>query len=696
MKKRRLGICCMVCVFLLSMGVSADSAATDTFTHWTAPNGQIKSVATRAVYKATQTVSIRSLGLAEDVGLIQDIDCDEKGNTYLLMSKSRVICFDSNGELVKEHRLTNDAGDAVEFDDAQGIHILSATEFYIADTKGARVLHCTNDVVKQEFLLPQTDLIPEDFSFQPTKVSTDSKGYVYVVSKGSYYGALLYNPAGEFVGFYGTNMVKGTILTTLSYFWDSLTQNDEKRAKTKKALPYNFSDIHIDGSDFVYTCTGMNSDGNEGQIRMLSPGGTNILAGSDNLNFGEPDVVTRLNKRMKQDFSCILTDARGFIYALDTTYGLIYIYDTNSTMIAAFGGGKGLGNQMGTFASANAMALSGTRLMVADSVTNMVTVFSLTDYGDLLLQAQQITLQADYQKAKPLWQEVQAYDGLNRLALHGLAKAAYAQQDYEAAMSYAKAGYDTKTYSLALEKRQSAFIAENFIWLFLGALVLVGVLTALILMSIKRQVVWIRHEKVRTMVSALYHPFRSFQDVKYKKMGSLPIAIVLAVLWYLTSVLAVTKSDFRYTSFDAGTYSSLFQLVQTIGLMLLWVVANWGVSTLQQGNGRLKEVFIVTAYSTLPLILYNLISTPLTHMMASSGGSLIIGLHTVSLILTGIMLCIGHMTIHDFNFPRFMFTAFIAVLFMILIVFVLFMVGILLSQFYSFLSEIVVEALQRQ
>lgn len=133
--------------------------------------------------------------------------------------------------------------------------------------------------------------------------------------------------------------------------------------------------------------------------------------------------------------------------------------------------------------------------------------------------------------------------------------------------------------------------------------------------------------------------------------------------------------------------------MQTVGLILLWSVANWGVSTLQQGNGRLKEVFVVTAYSTLPLILYNLISTPLTHLMASANGTMISGLHTLALILTGIMLCVGLMTIHDFSFPRFLFTAFIAVLLMILIVFVLFMVGILLSQFYSFISGIVIEAM---
>ena len=693
MKKLRTAILCILCAGILTGTVAAvDAAPTDTFTHWGSAGGT-KSVATRPVYAVEKMVSLRSLGIQEDVGVIQDIECDDEGNTYILTSESRILSFNSACQLTGNFTPKDETGAPMAFDDAEGIYVLSASEIYIADTKNARVFRCVDGVVRQEIGLPDSELIPEDFTFQPSKVAKDSKGYLYVVSKGSYYGVLLYDPSGEFVGFYGANTVKGTVLTTLSYFWDMLTQNDEKRARSHKTLTYDFSDICVDGSDFVYTATGMNSDGNVGQLRMLSPGGTNILEGSDTANYGEPDVVKRLNNVIRQNFSGIQADGRGFIYALDATYGLIYIYDTDSNLIAAFGGGRGLGNQEGTFSAANSIALSGSRLMVADSLTNAVTVFELTAYGSLLLQAQQLTLDADYAAAEPLWQQVREYDYLNRLALRGLAKAAYSAENYEAAMDYAKAGNDSETYSLALEKTQSAFITQYFPLLFLGALVLVGGITSLILISVKRKLVLIPNAKVRTMVSGMYHPFRSFNDIKYKKMGSLPIAIVMTVLFYLTSVLAVTESDFRYTTFDAATYNSLFQIVQTVGLILLWSVANWGVSTLQQGNGRLKEVFVVTAYSTLPLILYNLISTPLTHLMASANGTMISGLHTLALILTGIMLCVGLMTIHDFSFPRFLFTAFIAVLLMILIVFVLFMVGILLSQFYSFISGIVIEAM---
>lgn len=692
MKRIGAGILCLLLIAMMATPVlSEDSAPADCFTHWELPGGQKKAVAMRPIYEAVKSVTARSLGLQEDIGTIEDLECDEDGNAYILTDSGRIFCFDSAYKLVQSYAIAGEDGTPVDIAGARGICVTSAGEFYIADTENARVLFCVDGIVRQTITLPPSALIPSDFVFKPVKAVRDSKGYLYVLSEGSYYGAVLYDPKGGFAGFFGANTVRGTVLSTLSYLWDRLTQNDVKRAKTRKVLPYQFSDIFIDDADYVYTCTGMNDGGAVGQIRVLTSGGANILPDVDNFNFGESDQVKRMGQEVRQNFVGVLGDGQGFIYALDKTYGLIYLYDTERNMIAAFGGGSGLGRQTGVFSSACAIALSGDRLMVADSLKNSVTVFKRTAYGDLLLRAQERTLKADHEHAKPLWEQVCSYDSMNRLALRGLAQAAYAQGDYESAVSYAKAGGDTDTYRQARAKVQNAFIAGNFVWLFSLAVLLLAGLTALVLVTTKRQVVFIKNAKLRTMTRGMLHPFQSFNDVKYKQMGSMRIALVLTGLFFLTGAASVTWSDTLYTHYDASTYNSLFQILQTVGLVALWSVANWGVSTLQDGKGRLREVFTVSAYSTLPLILYNVIAIPLTYFATSPDSALIGGLHTLALILTGIMLCVGLMVIHDFSFPRFLVSAFITVLFMILIVFVLFMAGMLLTQFWSFLQSITME-----
>lgn len=86
MKKLRTAILCILCAGILTGTVAAvDAAPTDTFTHWGSAGGT-KSVATRPVYAVEKMVSLRSLGIQEDVGVIQDIECDDEGNTYILNS----------------------------------------------------------------------------------------------------------------------------------------------------------------------------------------------------------------------------------------------------------------------------------------------------------------------------------------------------------------------------------------------------------------------------------------------------------------------------------------------------------------------------------------------------------------------------------------------------------------------------------
>ena len=682
-----------VLLVVLCFGGLAVSANTDTPTEtFTRTTGE-KTVPTKPVYAVERRLDVRNLNISGELGNIQDIDHDEDGNLYVLTSNSRLFRISDDDMSVYEYHIQMD-GRTVDFTGAEGIRAISKENLYLADTKNGRILQIENEKVSLEIETPQSELIPDNFDFQPAKIAVDKKGYIYAASKGSYLGALLFTPEGEFSAFFGANTVKGTFLTVLSNIWNRLTQNDVKRSKSRKTLPYDFSDIFVDASGFVYTSTGMNANGDVGQIRKLSPSGTNILSNSDSINYGEKDKVKRLNYTVKQNFSGISADADGFIYALDSEYGLIYIYDEQSNLLAAFGGGRGLGNQNGTFVSACSMTLSEDKLYVADSFNQNITVFSKTEFGKNLFSAQKATIDSDYEVAKPLWNKVLASDSMNYLAYKGLSRAAYSDGDWEAAMNYAEACSDSELYSLALKEVNSEFQTRNFAWILLIAVSGCIGLVVLIIISIRKKLVIIRNAKLQRAVSAMYHPFAAFYDIKYRGLGSLALATIFTVLFFLSGAVNTINSDFRYTSFDAATYNVAFQAVQTIGLVLLWTVANWGVCTLIEGKGKLKEVFTVTAYSTLPIIIYNFVSTPLSHILTSENSAAISGLRFLAYAICGIMLAVGLMTIHDISFPRFIMTAVLTVLHMILFVFVLFMVGILLTQFYNFIFNIIEEGLQ--
>lgn len=690
MKKLSLAFFCLILIFSLSISVAAETdSATYTFTRSVGN----KTVATKAIYNPQANISMGLIGSIETTGEIKDTKADGNGNLYVLTAKGSIYKFNKDFSAFTEMQVYQN-GEKVDFSGAEGMLIISDNSFYICDTEHNRVLLVENGEVKQTVSNPTSDLIPEDFVFQPSKISVNKNGYLYVVSKGCYYGALLFTPEGEFTSFYGANTVSGSILTSLTNVWNRLTQNDIKRSKTKKVLPYDFSDIYTDENGFVYTVSGTNSNGNLGQIRMLSPGGSNILINCDSTNFGEEDSVVRLNEKLRQNFCSIAVDEDGFIYALDSAYGFIYVYDNRSNLMAAFGGGRGLGNQKGTFAAANSLTYSNGKLFVSDSFNHNITVYEKTEFGSLYLTAQKYTNQSDYTSAKPYWEKVLNEDSMNLCALEGLGNAAYYENDYKTAMRYAKQAGDTALYSSALSKVQEEFYGRNFAWLFPLAVAGVTGLVVIILISVKKKIVIIKNIKLHNCVTAMFHPFKSFYDIKYRNQGSVTLAVALTALYFLSAAFCTICSDFRYTSFDASNYNVAFQLVQTIGIIALWTVGNWGMSSLTGGKGKIKEVFIVTAYSTVPLILFNIISTPLSHILASESDFAITALRTISYILCGIVMCVGLMTIHEEGFTKVLALAFLTVVLMIFIVFVLFMIAILLTQFYGFVRDVVSEVIQ--
>lgn len=694
-------------LFCCGFSVSAeDGLPTTSFTHYDQSDGTKKVVPIPDIYKTVDTLNARAIGLDMGLEQIKDIVGDKQGNLYILSSDSCIVKLENGGKTVSYINVTDSNGESIAFDEAGGMYVSDDGSVYIADTLNARILVAGEDGKLNRIITsPESSVIPDDFIFAPFALEMDSKGVLYALSDGAYYGALLFNKQDEFIGFYGANTVRSSALSTLGSLWDRLTKNDTKRKYSVKTLPYQFLDIRIGTDDFVYTCTGKTTSGTStGQLRKLSPSGTNILyktnpngtrSDATSFNFGEANAELRNNKKISQNFCAVQVDEYGYIYGLDSTYGLIYIYDTTCTLLGAFGGGRGTGTVEGVFSEAVDMCYMNGKLYVSDDITGNITVFGRTEFGELLLSARSKTLTSHYAESADEWNSVLAMDAGNRLAYSGLARAAYWDGDYELCMSYAEKAYDFVTYGQAKEKLGSAFIKNNFIWIFALALAAVIALIVFFRYTITHNVVLVKNEKLRLLLGELFHPFDTFHEIKDKNKGSVGISVAMLVLLLISSVVRENYSNFRYTSFNSATSNAIFSLVSTVGFALLAIVTNWGVCVLLEGKGKLKEVFITVCYALLPLIVCNALCTVLSYLITSSSSTVISSVNIVAFICCGIIVTVGLMTVHEYSFPKFLISVLLTICGMILVVFIIFMLSMLANQLWVFLSTVFMEAVYR-
>lgn len=660
----------------------------ETYTYWEDLGSSSKTkVYCKPMYELQTVINSTSLGTSL-FGSVDDV-CAADGYTYILDSiSSKIYVLDGNYNLKTQISQIIYNGETLSITGASGIFVKDQ-KIYIADTKNARILVINlNGEVLHHLTLPESKLIPSDFNYSPQKIAVDSRDYLYILSDGSYYGALVYSPTMEFLGFYGANTVEISVGDAIKNFINKIFSTDEKRAASVRALPYQFTDFAVGPNDFVYTVTSTTgTETSTGQVKRLNPGGKDVL-GKEDYNFA--DESNRLEQ--PESLKAIDVDKDGFFYVLESgIYNRIFWYDEESNLICVFGGSAGSQGQKGTVSLGGAIAVNGTDVIVSDPVNKNATVYSITDYGKRVRVAQLDTINDDFEQTVENWKEVIKADVNNQLAYRGLAKAYYTIGDYSNALEFSKLGADRETYANAFVKLRTAFLEKWFTLGFLGLAGILAVIIWLLHLKKKRGFIFVKNRKVNNMLSCVFHPFESFRLVKEKNMGSVLCSTVLLALFYIFTALSDIASGYAFNQFDASNYNSFFVLLRTVALVILFVISNWLVCVLMGGIGKLKEIYIVTCYSLIPVIVSTISSMALSYVLSPDEFVFVTIFKTICAAYTFIILAIGIMKVHDFEFAKFLGTTAVTVITMLIIIFLIFLVFMLAQQVYGWIGTIFTE-----
>lgn len=688
----------LCCLSLISPCVSAAGGSDVpyySYTYWNddLSNSKIASYS-KDIYRPKKVIDQRCIDY--DIVKLTDVCVSPNGEILLLDGgASRIYVFNQNYDYLRTIENVKKIDTVLDFTNASGIYSDKDSNIYIADTDNNRVIICdSNGTYFNEIGLPDSELIPDDYVFRPIKLTKDNKGYIYILSDGSYYGALLYSPSLEFVGFYGANTVEVSFLDNLSNYFEKIFTTNKKRALQDKKLPYQFVDLYIDSKDFVYTCTGRftkDTKAETGQIKRLNPAGENVLL-TENYNYADVDAGEIIyGVTETQDLLSVAVDNNDYIYTLDSTYGRVFVYNKDSKLLGTFGIGLASDKIEGTFDLPCALDVSGDDVFVCDSSNNNLTVFNITDYGKTLKQADELTYGGFYKEAGELWDDIISQDANCQMAYSGMAKAALYKQDYVLAMKYAKIGLDRDVYAQAFKQNRTAFLKNHFALFFSIILVLTGVLAVFLVVSSKKQILFIKNEEIRVLVQTPIHPFTCFEKIKYKKISSIRLAVIVLILYYISDSLENLFGGFLWVSNNGKTFNSLLLLLQTVGFVILWTVVNWGVSTLMGGIGKMKEIFTVVCYSLTPLIMGNIIYIIFTNILLPSEMGFLSAIKIISALYTLFLFVVGTIQIHDYTFGRFVSTTTLTVVGIVIVIFILVILFILMQQTYGFVITITKE-----
>ena len=191
------------------------------------------------------------------------------------------------------------------------------------------------------------------------------------------------------------------------------------------------------------------------------------------------------------------------------------------------------------------------------------------------------------------------------------------------------------------------------------------------------------------------HPAETMEDLKYKKNGSTVYATLLLLAFTVSAIIQEVATGFIYTTLRIKDFN-IVTVLCTSGLMvLLFVVANWALCTLLNGEGRLVDIYVMTCYNLTPLIAFNLVSTFLSRFLVSSEYTFVTIAGTCCTIWFVVLMFYGAMTIHNYKFWATLLNLIASLIAMAVIFFLIFLFVVLVQQLYVFVLTIYTECRMR-
>jgi hypothetical protein len=189
----------------------------------------------------------------------------------------------------------------------------------------------------------------------------------------------------------------------------------------------------------------------------------------------------------------------------------------------------------------------------------------------------------------------------------------------------------------------------------------------------------------------LTNPADSFYEIRHREHGSVPLALITLFAFSLCYTLDKIFAGFIVNLVDPRTVNGLTDLGSVILLFTLFSVGNWSVTCLMNGEGRLKDIIIVTGYSLMPLILTYIPAIIASNFLAANEEVIYHIIIGFGIAWTGLLILMGIMTVHNYTLLKTMVTLFITFIAMFLIIFLALLLNDLLNQVYYFFHNIYIE-----
>lgn len=674
-----------------------------------------------------------------------DIESDKKGNIYITdQGNNRIIVLDRyyNWQATIDNFVNSD-GVEDTFNTPTSTFAVSEGNYkglYVCDKANARIIRFSIDDYSYEhtYKEPQINFADDKGAYTPVSCVVDKHGRMYVASDTTTEGIIVLTAEGEFINFIGAPKVSVSALQAVVQTLNPFASNEFTN------VPTTYINLELDETygDFVYGTVQILPDDQDEQlsqitsklddyspVKLLNAGGTDIMQRTGFFSpAGEvaaeaPSMTTSINKNAPKGVSTVIdvtSGPDGIWSIIDKKRSKVYTYDRSGNLLYIFGD---MGEQFGQISEAQsityqtyeiekkAIGTDGRPTTVKEQVTKIIvldiknlsfTAYRQTEYAQVLSNAIKLQNEGLFDEAKAAWEEVLARNNNFDTAYVEMGKVLYRKagddrEQLDKALSYFQSAYDTENYATVFKSIRATVMGKLFIFIIIGAvLVLFGVAKVFGYAGKVNKAAATKGGK-RTLKEELtygfhliFHPFDGYWDLKHEKRGSVRAGVIFLIITVVAFYYSGIGKGYYYN--PKGSTATIFsQAAMVLVPFFLWVVSNWCFTTLFDGEGSFKDIFIATSYALFPLPVLVVISTALTNVLVGTESQIPTLIVSVAYIYMAFLIIIGMQVTHDYSTGKNIVTVVMTLAGMVVIMFIAVLFVSLISKMTGFVSTLVTE-----
>ena len=198
---------------------------------------------------------------------------------------------------------------------------------------------------------------------------------------------------------------------------------------------------------------------------------------------------------------------------------------------------------------------------------------------------------------------------------------------------------------------------------------------------------WVKH--------VVFHPFEGFEDLRWKEGGTLKYTAIITFALFIALIAIDRWCGFQFRPLPDAMFSVVPYIMRSVVYFLAWVLGNWAICTLLDGEGTMKNIAIYSSYALIPYIAQMFAQVILSHILVRAEAVFFDTVYYVGIIWTVLLLFNAVKAVHQYTFTKTVIAIILTLFAMLVILFLAVLFLSLFQKVYVFFYSLYTEILYR-